>query len=222
VVLSLVLCGAAIAAQDEVADEWPVSRDALVFLFATAFDPILAYSAESEEPVFNYSLEPQGRARVSSSGALDLRRGTFTAMGVGESLRRAMAESPSRQAMTLELFVYPGSVSQSRHETFLELGSGPPLVSLLQEGRRIAVRLPPTEGDSSPPLRAPLGDERGYHVTVTMDSEGVALFVDGRETQRRRIDSLEAPRAELGDRVVGSGSSSSVGWGGRLEGIALY
>ena len=112
VALSLALAVPAISAQEEEADAWPRNRDALVFLFATAFDPILAYSADGGEPVFNYSLEPQGRARVSSSGALELDRGTFTALGVGESLHRALAESPSQPAMTLELFLHPVSPSQ--------------------------------------------------------------------------------------------------------------
>ena len=223
VALSLALAVPAISAQEEEADAWPRNRDALVFLFATAFDPILAYSADGGEPVFNYSLEPQGRARVSSSGALELARGTFTALGVGESLRRSIAESSSR-AMTLELFLHTGSPSQSKRETFLELGSSPPLLSLSQEGRGVVLRLRATEADSSLVLRAPLRDKNGHHVALTMDSQGVALFVDGREQARRKTDFLEDPArlAELDHLVLGSGSSSSVGWGGRLEGVALY
>ena len=61
-------------------------------------------------------------------------------------------------------------------------------------------------------------------MALTTDFQEAALFVDGRELARRQTDSRGEPLklADLGDLVLGSGSSSRPGWGGRLEGVALY
>ncbi len=205
---------------------WPASREGLVFAFASATEPVLAFDARGRplpsDRTVPVRLEPRGRAIVDRYGRLQLADGSCVATGAGAFIRAG----PRRTgALSLEATLEPADLAERGTREIVSFGpaEGPRNFALSQYGPQLIVTLRTSAAPEPTDVTLmTLTKARPVTVAVAYEEGRLVAFKNGRRVHKTETITGDLSTWTEGPLVLGSAPDGSRDWAGRLQGVAVF
>jgi len=217
------------------AQAWPVSRDGLLFRWATANEPAVAL-LDKDKPKIGFALTAHGRARLGRSRHMVLDGGSwYSADGVEDYLLRACRQTG---ALTIQAYITPpeGLPGMGEIVSFgVDAQTGN--FALADNGYNLNLALRTASGGAGwvPVGRKPPG---AFHVALTYTDGTLLVYLNGRRFEgghgwgNNTIITESSAVAHLltggfanwtaGRLTFGGAPDGKNAWRGLLEGVAIF